>query len=141
MNDMEVARLLEVASLMEERYCQCCQRILRRQCDFWRHVRSRYSNVDLMSWEVKKPPEGLEDPGTHIAAGGEREHSLVSDRGDQDSARDGSSAEEPCVVHTAADNGIAGLRSATGPEREQQWPWSEKWIKAFNVEGSLGMCS
>ena len=43
-----------LALIMKERYCLLCQRVMSRQCDFWRHVRSKHPDTDLLSWELQK---------------------------------------------------------------------------------------
>ena len=52
-----------IVLIMEERYCQICRRLLRRQCDFWRHMRSKHPKVDWGSWAMKKAPEYILGPG------------------------------------------------------------------------------
>ena len=47
-----------IASVMEQKYCQICPKSHRRQCDFWRHVRSLHPEADLEAWEIKNPQEG-----------------------------------------------------------------------------------
>ena len=52
---------IHVASIMERKYCQVCLRDFCRQCDFWRHMRSHHPDVDLTTWQVKRPAEGCEN--------------------------------------------------------------------------------
>lgn len=38
-----------IASIMKKKYCQKCRKILRRQCDFERHMRNIHFKVDFTS--------------------------------------------------------------------------------------------
>ena len=43
-----------IAIVMMDKHCQVCQRLLSRQCDFWRHMRSKHPDCDLLSWNCER---------------------------------------------------------------------------------------